>query len=259
MFKSLLASLGVGSAKIDLVLSHNRIQMGEQVTGKIVLTGGEVEQSIDELSVTFSLASSYRTDDLDIPVHEKIAHIPIFSKPFQIDAGEVKEFPFSFVCPNLIPVSSLNTRYYFKTDLEINKGIDAEDRDFVDIIPADGLLKNFLDGFKQLGFVHHIEGYNGERLGGWQMIHFRPTSWLSGEFDEIFFMYQPKHTLNGVSGRFELDKKTSGIFGKIADELDLDEKKGRFYFDQADLATVDQAASTIRSFIEKHAEGLYGR
>ena len=40
--------------------------------------------------------------------------------------------------------------------------------------------------------------------------------------------------------------------GMLADELDLNEKKGLYCFTANDLATVDKAKETISSFIEKN-------
>ncbi|SEM92644.1 sporulation protein [Lihuaxuella thermophila] len=258
MFKSLLASLGVGAAKIDLILDRDVVVMGEEVTGKIVLKGGEVEQLIEGLSVEFRLASSYKKGDHHVHVNEKIATIPILTETYTVPPHQVTEYPFSFICPNYLPVSSVNTRYYFQTNLEISNALDAKDRDFVEVHPS-GLQKNFLDGFKALGFVHRGEGYTGSRDQGIQIIQFHPTTWLKGEYDEIVFMYQPHATQHGVSGFFELDKRTSGLLGMIADELDLDEKKGRFHFNAAELASVDQAAETIRRFIITNSQGLIGK
>lgn len=257
MFKSFLASLGVGAAKIDLILNRDVLVMGEEATGKIVLKGGEVEQRIEGLSVEFCLASSYKKGDRRVNVNEKIAAIPITTETFTVAPDQVKEYPFSFTCPDYLPVSSVNTRYYFQANLEIKKGLDAQDRDYVEVHPS-GLQKNFLDGFKALGFVHRGEGYTGSSDQGYQIIQFHPTTWLKGEYDEIVFKYQPHATQHGVSGFFELDKRTSGLLGMIADELDLDEKKGRFHFDAADLATADKAAETIRRFIITHSQGLIG-
>ncbi|MBA4493850.1 sporulation protein [Paenactinomyces guangxiensis] len=257
MLKQFFASLGVGAAKIDLILDRDSVIMGEEVTGKIVLKGGDVKQLIEGLNVEFRLSSSYKKGDHHVNINENIATIPVTSEIFTVYPDQIKEYPFSFICPRHLPVSSINTRYYFQTHLEIKEGLDAQDRDFVDVY-ATGIQNNFLQGFKALGFVHQGEGYSGSRDQGYQIIQFRPTNWLRGQYDEIVFMYQPHLTQNSVSGYFELDKRTTGILGKIADELDLDEKKGRFYFDAEDLASPDKAAQTIRQFIISNSEGLYG-
>lgn len=255
MFKSLLASLGVGAATIDLILDRDVLTMGKAVTGKVVLKGGEVEQLIEGLSVEFRLASAYKKDDLYINVNETIQTVNITDEHFTVLPDDYKEFPFHMVCPALLPVSSINTRYYFQTDLEIKRGLDAQDRDFVEVYPV-GIQKNFLEGFRALGFVHQEEGYTGRRNRGYQMIEFRPTGWLRGEFDELVFMYKPEESYNQISGFYELDLKTKGLVGFLADELDLNEKKGRFTFSAQQLRTVEEAAFHIKEFINKNMKGL---
>ncbi|MBA4602180.1 sporulation protein [Thermoactinomyces mirandus] len=257
MLRNFLASLGFGAAKIDLVLESSTLTMGEPVSGKIFLEGGEAEQLIEKLNVHFCLASSYKKGDRIQNVNETIVTIPIDHEEFVIDPGEKKEYDFYFKCPVGLPVSSINTRYFFKTDLEISSGIDAEDRDFISVEPS-GLLKNFLDGFAKLGLVHYGEEYTGRRDGSFQTIQFHPTAWLRGKYDEIVFTYKTTETENSIRGYFELDKKTSGLIGRIADELDLDERKGKFYFSAQELATVEKAAETLQNFIMKNSAGLIG-
>jgi len=255
MLKNFLASLGFGSASIDLILDSHFVTMGQPATGKIVLKGGEAEQLIEGVEVAFCLASAYNKGDQTVLVNEKISLIDVTSDVFTIKPGETKEYPFRFICPPSLPVSSVNTRYYFQTNLEIKSGLDSQDRDFVDVVPS-GLQQHFLNGFKQLGFVHHAEGYTGLKDGGFQIIQFRPTDWLRGEYDEIVFMYKAMETTHSVFGFFELEKKTSGLLGHLIDELDLNEKKGQFRFDPEDLASDQKAAETIRQFIIEHSKNL---
>lgn len=256
MLKNFLASLGFGSAKIDLILDSHYVTMGQPVTGKILIKGGEVEQLIEGIEVIFCLSSAYSKGDHTVMLNENISSVKVTSDIFTIQPGETIEYPFHFICPPYLPVSSVNTRYFFQTNLEIKSGIDSKDRDFVDVVPT-GLQARFLNAFRQLGFVHHAEGYTGIKQGAYQIIQFRPTDWLRGEYDEIVFMYRALDTANQISGFFELEKKARGIMGALIDELDLNEKKGRFSFGPDDLATDQKAVDTIRHFIIENSKNLY--
>jgi sporulation-control protein len=257
MFKTVLAALGIGAARIDLVLDQNSVMMGQNVTGKLLLQGGETPQEIEGLTVEFRVRSQFEHDDNPVYVNELIRKVPILEEKFSIQPGETKEYPFFFTCPEFLPVSSVRTHYFFQTNLEIDHAVDATDRDRIHVHPS-GLLRNFLEGFRELGFVHHGEGYTGRRYGSRQMIQFRPTTWLAGKYDEITFSYQPGATEKRVEGLFELDKKTKGLSGYLADQLDLDEKKGRFLFTAEQLASVDTARDSIRHFVSEHSKGLVG-
>jgi sporulation-control protein len=255
MFKSLLASLGLGAAKIDLILDRSFVVTGKEVTGKIVIAGGDVKQILEGLYVDFILDSRYTVGESTRHVSEVVQRISIFKDDYTIQPQQNYEVPFSFQCPQGLPVSSVCTRYYFQTNLEIKQGIDSHDRDYIDVRPT-GLLRNFLAGFSRLGFVHHAEGYTGE--GGKQIIQFRPTTWLHGEYDEILFDYRPGETEQGIGGFYELDKKTRGIMGVLADSLDLDESQGQYYFSREQLATEEKAEETIRQFIIEKSQNLAG-
>lgn len=257
VFRSILASLGVGAAKIDLVLTTDQIEMGQQVDGKIIMVGGDVQQRIEGLFVDFMLNSRFSKGDQTIFVNERIERIVVFKDEFVIKPGQTLELPFSFRCPEYLPVSSVNTRYYFQTNLEIKSGIDSKDRDFIIVKPS-GLIKNFMEGFARLGFVHYAEGYTGKKRDDQQIIQFQPTTWLRGEYDEIVFSYYPGRSQHQISGFFELDKQTYGLMGMLADELDLDERKGYYQFSASQLATPEIAAETIRQFIIENSKGLYG-
>ncbi|WP_028777915.1 sporulation protein [Shimazuella kribbensis] len=256
MLKKFLASMGFGAAKVNLQLDQDVVTMGQPITGTILVVGGETKQETEGLSVSLRVSSRYTRGDNVLSVHEKIATISITREKLVLEPGSRLEYPFSFVCPEGLPVSSVNTKYYFETDLDIDNAIDAKDRDHVTVLPS-GILKNFLNGFQSLGFIHYAEGYTGQR-DSTQIIQFHPTTWLYGQYDEIVFSYATNLTDTQITGWFELDKKTRGSLGALADKLDLDEKKGRYTFYSNDLSSVERAKETIQQFIIKNSEGLYG-
>jgi sporulation-control protein len=253
MLKKFLASMGFGAAKVNLQLDQDVVTMGQPITGTILIVGGETTQETEGLSVELHLSSRYSKDDTVYGMHKKIATIPITKDKLIVKPGSRYEYPFSFVCPEGLPVSSVNTHYYFVTDLDIDNAVDAKDRDHVTVLPS-GILNNFLAGFKALGFIHYAEGFDGKS----QIIQFHPTTWLYGQYDEIVFSYATDFTDTQITGWFELDKKTRGSLGALADKLDLDEKKGRYTFYSNDLSSVERAQETIQQFIIKNSEGLYG-
>lgn len=250
MFKKFLSKIGIGAATIDLVLETDTVRMGESVQGQLVVVGGEVEQAIEGIQVDLVVTSQYEMDDAVRHVRETVARQTI-SDAFVIHPGETKIYPFAFAIPTGIPVSSITTRYFFATNLEIDAALDAKDRDPVTVLPT-GLLQNFLEGFALLGFVPRREAYTGR----YQIFDFYPTAWLRGQLDELVFQFDPRKTQTVVEGFFEIDKKNKGLLGLIADELDLDEKKGRFRFTARELASKEKAAETIRAFLERHLRDL---
>lgn len=250
MFKKILSSIGIGSAQVDLVLDQNQVTMGDTITGKLIVKGGSVDQQIGDITVDFRVRSRYQHGDNMRSVDQVVGSAAL-TEAFTIKAKETQEFDFSYTVPHYLPVSSSTTHYVFHTNLGIEAGLDSSDNDHVTVHPS-GLLRNFMEGFKLLGCTVKGEGYTGHI----QMFSFYLTSWMRGKLDELEFQFDPAETQHGtISGFFEVDKKVSGVGGWLADELDLDERKGRFRFSAAQLSSPEQAADTIRAFVEDQ----YGR
>ncbi|MBA4493882.1 sporulation protein [Paenactinomyces guangxiensis] len=248
MFKTLLASAGVGAARIDLVLDDSKVTMGETVAGKIIAVGGSTEQKVDELTVKFNM-ESYHGKNLNT-IQREIASIEVTDDDFVIRPGEEKVFPFQFDCPFTLPVSSVSTKYYFDTNLEIKWGKDSKDRDYIDVLPA-GFLKNFLDGFQLLGFKPKWEGLLEDDGKFSQLIQFQPVKQFRDDFEEVTFIYQTRKTYKGVKGYFEFDANTTGDHSVLIDMLNLDEMSGKFKFDADDLATPEKAKEKIEALVKK--------
>ncbi|WP_232698738.1 sporulation protein [Brevibacillus daliensis] len=251
MFKKFLSRIGVGGATINLELDRSLIQMGEPVTGSIIVQGGEVEQEINEITVQFRVDSRYAHDERTYEVNEIVATMPPL-EPFMIASKERKIFPFTMKIPDHIAISSLTTQYYFSTNLDIAEAIDAFDRDYIDVLPS-GLMKNFHEGLKLLGCRIKAEAFTGK----YQFFNFEPTTWLRGKLDELVFHLEPANSKTSISGHFEVDRKTSGIIGKMFDKMDLDEIKGFYRFTDAQLATPEKAAESIKNFVENIYNDLH--
>ncbi|WP_245920880.1 sporulation protein [Melghirimyces profundicolus] len=266
----LLASLGVGGAKIDLVLEQEEVRMGETITGEIHLKGGDVDQSIRGFSVDFCVESQLA----GIEIKECVCSIPVTDEAITLKAGEERTYPFSFTCPEFLPFSYnldkggiwsfddtqqqvTNTKFYFKTNLDIALAKDVKDRDTINVLPA-GIVKNFLEACWRLGFFLRGESYWGERYGKAQSFHLVPRGWMRGKFDEIKFVYIPSRTKSEMEVGFEVDRSTTGIKGVLYDKLDMDEVKGGHIFSKEDLATVEKAEETIKYFILEKAKKLKG-
>lgn len=253
LFKTLLASLGIGSARIDLVLDRDEVIMGEKVTGQLYVYGGNVKQEIEGLSVDLRLKSHHAKTAQEM--EETVCTIEVTDEEFTLRPGVEMKFPFSFVCPYTLPISSINTKYYFMSNLEIDNGIDAKDRDFIKIKPA-GPIEQFLEGMYELGMELKWEGLSGEEDEYLQMFQFRPTDWLKGQADEIIFWYDTVKSKKELRGFFEFDGQFAGKGGDLADFLNLDESSGAFVFTQEQLATRESAAETIRAHLQRHLKGL---
>lgn len=254
MFKKLLSKVGIGSAKIDFVLDQTTVAMGETLQGEIRITGGEVEQNIGKVEIELRVSSYYEIEVADdrektIKVENTVASIEY--DPFVLKPGDSIVEAISFDIPRNIPISSLRTKYFFRSNLEIEQGLDSKDKDDVIILPS-GILKNFFQALEQLGMIPKGEIYMGRD----QVIGFKPSTWLADQLDELVFQYDAHDTEHKLHGSFEIDKKAKGFKGILMDGLDLDEKRGSFFFGSDQLDSVEKAKETIQQFVCGHLKSI---
>lgn len=193
-----MASLGHGGAKVDLVLDRTEYQLGEVVEGKLVIQGGKVEQQINKIDVNF-IANFYVKEH---PYTHVVQTFP-FHASFKIQPSEVKEFPFSYLLPTNLLLSSRTVSYYFDTNLDIASAIDHKDKDYITIVP-ENRLQNVIYALEQLGFR---EQYDSRSFNGSvQEFEFTPTTFLNGQAEEIEFiaMIEPE----GIRLLLEVDMYT---------------------------------------------------
>jgi sporulation-control protein len=174
-----MASLGQGSAKVDLVLNQDQFAPGDEINGTLHVYGGTVEQSIDNIEVTL---------ELEIHNDENYFHHTVYRIPipveFEIAPEERTTFPFTFHLPSNIPISGNTISYFFQTQLSIIGGIDHKDSDPITIVPPTG-LQNVLTALQQLGFY---EKQNSRMIDhDAQLFAFAPSDYRNEQFHEITF------------------------------------------------------------------------
>lgn len=244
----MLASVGLGAARIDLKLDQAEVRAGEQVTGHFLITGGKAEQDIEGLSVFFMM-ESHHAKSLGT-IQEKIATIQISKEEFELDSGEVKKYPFQFQCPDDLPPSSINTKYFFVSNLEIKHAVDAHDRDFLKVKPSKK-LDNFYLALKQLGFKQTWEGLLPMEDGSFaQLIQYRPTSYFYGKFEEISFYYSQYKNQKEIQGVFDIvwkEKDTSNYLGFLQQK----EHTHSFTLTEETLRSVEMTKQELEKMIRQ--------
>ena len=93
MFKKILASVGIGAAKVDTVLETEHLQPGQKFNAVIVIKGGDVEQEIAGLDLALMTRVKVQSDDGDYFTNHIIEKWRI-NEIGTIGAGEEKHIPF---------------------------------------------------------------------------------------------------------------------------------------------------------------------
>lgn len=184
MFQRLMASVGIGAAKVDAVLTTDRVPQGGKVEGRIEITGGQVAQEIDAIKLRLMTMAKKEVGDAKAYMPHTIADYEVV-EPFTIGAGEERSLPFSFTLHPETPVTALpfannQCRVWLETSLDIDNAIDPKDRDTILVTPLP-VVQRVLDIMQEMGARPLKADVESGQLRGRQM---RSTA---GFYQEIEF------------------------------------------------------------------------
>ncbi len=126
ILRKYMSLLGIGSARIDLVLPKETYKPGEQIKGYFLIQGGTVDQRITSIECDLVLENS-RTEK-----SQTIDKSTIFLSKM-ILADELNKVPFLYRLPDDIPFLDKEESYRFKTKLTFDKGTESIDQDWIKI------------------------------------------------------------------------------------------------------------------------------
>ncbi|WP_042346690.1 sporulation protein [Bacillus massiliigorillae] len=251
MFNKFLASLGMGSARVDTKLEKDSFYPGDQVKGVVEITGGNVEQQIDEIYLT--IHTKYEKESGDKKYHETatIERIRI-NEPFSIAANEVKDIPFSFTLPLDTPLTYGVTKVWIATGLDIKNAVDPKDEDYIKVTPTPLIHSAFLAltdlGFKLRSAKCEQAPYKfRKRMPYIQEFEFVPTSGqFRGLLDELEFVFYQVNT-DRAEVLLEVDRKARGLAGLFAEALDVDETMVRLDLSKQDVPYMKEKLTQVIS------------
>ncbi|OUM87618.1 MAG: hypothetical protein BAA01_04930 [Bacillus thermozeamaize] len=177
MLKKFMAKLGVGSAKVDLVLHKREWMLGEDVEGALHIEGGTVEQDIRQILVELAVKLTANGKAFS----HRITSIPVASS-FVIRPGEKKILPFTYRLPNNLPISRRGVSYSFVTRLDIAGGVDHFDSDTIQVLPP-ARFANIIRALEMLGLREKAD--SGKLNGYLQAFAFFPTTHYKNRLEEV--------------------------------------------------------------------------
>lgn len=211
-------ALGVGGASVDAILGSPSVVPGGELTGHVDIVGGDREQDMRGLKLSFECVAERETDDHEYKINKQFGKIDLPNAGV-VAAGAQLQLPFSIPVPwdcppNLVGGMQLHTiQLGLRTRLDIASARDASDFDAVTVaaLPAHEAV---LGAMRNLGF-----GLKGADLeeGNAQAGHLRGQLGVYAEYEfhgqgrikevEVTFVTTPNET--GVL--VEIDKR--GTFG----------------------------------------------
>ncbi|USD38742.1 MULTISPECIES: sporulation protein [Ferrimonas] len=225
MFKKLLASVGIGAAKVDTQLDDAVLMPGQPFSATIVIQGGDVDQQISGLTLTLMTEVKTEVDD-----HTTYQHMALdswsLSDTMTIEAGATYELPFQ---ANLHPETPLTgiggrrnrSRVWLQTGLEVDMAIDPSDKDMLLVEPVPA-MQTLLDAMEQSGYRlqkvdverGHLNGQGFSSVSGaYQELEFVPSGLSLFGVKEVEISFVPQgqqmHALIEVDRSFRGDSYRS--------------------------------------------------
>lgn len=246
MFDKMLASLGIGSAKVDTRLAKSTYRQGEMIKGDIYVQGGKSTQKIDSIYM-YLILQNYIDEQSDEYVLDEF----LLTDTFHIQANESKVIPFEFQLPYDTPVTTGGAPIYLKTGLDIDMAVDPDDLDGFEVLPhpiVDRILQSIeMIGF-QLSSVEFDHETFHERHPFVQKYRLIPQWEYQNVLDEVKMVFYP--SVHEVDVILQVNSKPVGLKSQVKEALNIDEKFVRF--------TISETEEDCRAVIEKHLRDCMG-
>ncbi|MBC2725428.1 sporulation protein [Desulfosporosinus sp.] len=251
MLKKFLAGLGIDGAKVNFVIDNEVVELGGVVSGNVYVSGGGVDQVIEEITIALEVSSRYKAGDHIRHVNQEIAS-GVIAKQLAVKANSPEfKIPIRFELPYNIPISTNNTKYQFRTNLDIPNAVDAKDIDTITIKPNQ-LVQCLLDAIGILGFRSKAD--SGSFNGKFQQFEFVPTRFLKGKLDELEVYFEAHE--DRINVMLQIDKKVRGLFASAMDDLDLDERHVNFSLLKNQLVSREQTSEILASIIQQEYDKI---
>jgi sporulation-control protein len=232
MFQKFLASIGIGSAKVDTILNTPQVRPGEKLEGEVHVQGGNVDQFVERINL-FLTAKYYKEVDDTTYILDAVLLNHQVSGSFTIAPKEKKVIPFQFTVPYHTPISFGKGQVFLKTGLDIENAVDPKDLDPIKVLP-DPIVSAVFEEMDRLGFQHTYDSgkcsyvkYRGRNLPFIQEFELKPTHAFRGQLDEVEFSFDVGP--DGVQVLMQVDKRARGFLGLLEEAMDMDERYLRFF------------------------------
>jgi len=254
LLNKVLSSIGIGSAKVDLILPKNNYRAGERIEGILKVQGGIAEQEVNKIYVQLVVQSKYKAGD-EVKEVNKILDHAVLTEGFKISQEEQeREIPVSYLLPEDIPVTTGATQFFLTTGMDISRAVDPRDNDPVEILPGQRLEIVMKALEKELGF--RKKRGTGAFNGRYQEFEYWPSKFMKGRLDELEVIYQVRE--DGIGLIMQIDKKTGGLLGGLLDDLDLDERNVACLIKNNQITTPADVSELLAQFIEQEYQKILG-
>lgn len=244
MIGRILASFGIGSAKVDTRLEKATYRSGEWVRGSIFVQGGKAEQTVDSIYL-YLMLQNYSDNQQDDYLLDEF----LITETFTVREQETKVIPFQFQLPYDTPVTSGGSAIYLKTGLDVKMAVDPDDRDGFEVLPS-LLVDKVLQAVEDIGFRLKSVEFDHEMFHARhpfvQKYRFAPQGEYAGVMDEMRLTFYP--SANEVDAIVQIDNKARDLKSSVEEVLKIDDRVLRI--------TISNEDQNIQEFIEQQIQSV---
>lgn len=253
-FKKMLASVGVGTAKVNTELHTTEVMPGGVLSGVVYIEGGDVEQQVDRIYL--SIKTHYIRESNDRKMQETaVVAKYLLTERFTLKPGDQLEKNFQFDLPENLPITLHRADVWVETGLDISSAVDPSDRDRLHVIPSHE-MQIVLDAIDLLGFkLREVTNDYAPKLGGnlpfVQEFEYVPTSKFRGYLDELEVLFYPMG--DSLELLIQIDRRARGLSGMLSEAMGTDETYVRLHLYERHLERgVHSVAQGLEEVISKH-------
>lgn len=221
MFKKILASVGIGAAKVDTVLETEHLQPGQKFQAQVIVNGGEVVQEVTGLELALMTRIKHDGENGEYFTNHILEKWSVGER-FSIGPGEQKVIPFEARLHSETPITEINAGYnysfvWIETGLDIDLALDPSDKDTLHIYPNEA-VKTCMAAMEKLGFTlvkadveqGYLKATDFQSFSGcYQELEYRPNSQSIFGIQEIELSFVPEahktHVLIELDRAFRTD------------------------------------------------------
>lgn len=220
MFKKILASVGIGAAKVDTILQTEHLLPGQTFNAEIFIKGGDVDQELSGLELALMTKAKVETQDGSHFRNQVIQQWKISDKTTIHPDQEIR-IPFSAQLHPETPITELpvgmnQSVVWIATGLSIDLAIDASDKDPLYIYPNEAVKHCMqvmeMSGYRMVkadvekGFLS-APGFSSQS-GIYQELEYRPNNHSLFGVKEVELSFIPEADRTHVL--IELDRAFRG-------------------------------------------------
>ncbi len=248
-FNKVLASVGIGSAKVDTKLETDVVAPGGQIKGVVEIQGGNTQQQLNDVYLTVKTKYVKESDDKKYHVTGVIDQFRLIES-MTLEKNERKTLPFSFHLPLDTPLSIGRTQVWIETGLDIKNAVDPTDKDYLRVVPNE-LMESVLQAVNNIGFrLREAECEQApyrlqRRLPFIQEFEYVPSAGpFRGRLDELEITFFPISN-DEIEIFMQVDRKVRGLGSLFSEALNLDESNLRFTVRKSDIANMQQKIQSV--------------